>query len=208
MLVQGGLLLLRKSLQLKAAHFMRCVESELLQELLAKLEQSVRDILLSLIDRPQSQVDVDQLYLPFRFGGIGLQRWTPDSVGVCEAGYLAAAALRQQALQSCSQIVPSTAMQMKSASRVFSRLPGCVFRHLCAALLPLRLCINPVKCKLYCADAAGATETADNLGSQADTLIVIAGTPIGQSDRVLQHVSSRASSTEVAIDKLMDIRLS
>ena len=76
------------------------------------------------------------------------------------------------------------------------------------ALLPLRLRIILVKCKLYCAESAVATDTATNLGCQADTLIVIAGTPIGQSDRVLQHVSSRASSTEVAIDKLMDIRLS
>ena len=96
--VQGRLLLLRKSLQMKTAQFMRCVESDLLQEPLSKLEQSVRDMFLSLIDRQHSQVDVDQLYLPLRFGSVGLQRWTPDSGVVCKAGYLAAAALIQQAL--------------------------------------------------------------------------------------------------------------
>ena len=69
--VQVRLLLLRKSQQLKTAHFMRCVENELLQEPLAKLEQSVRDMFLSLIDRQHSEVDIDQLYLPLRFGGVG-----------------------------------------------------------------------------------------------------------------------------------------
>ena len=96
--VQGRLLLLRKSLQLKTPHFMCCVESELLQEPLAKLEQSGRDMFLTLIDRQQSQVDIDHLYLPLRFEGAGLQRWIPDSGVVCKAGYLAAAALIQQAL--------------------------------------------------------------------------------------------------------------
>ena len=96
--VRGRPLLLRKSLQPKTADFMRCVESELLQEPLAKLEQSVQDMFLSLIDRQHSEVDIDQLYLPLRFGGVGLQRWTPDSGVVCKAGCPAAAALTQQAL--------------------------------------------------------------------------------------------------------------
>lgn len=96
--VQGRLLLLRKSLQLKAVHFLRCVDSDLLQEPLSKLEQSVCDMFLSLIERDLNDVDADQLYLPLRFGGVGLQRWTPESGVVCKAGYLAAAALTQTAL--------------------------------------------------------------------------------------------------------------
>ena len=78
MTVQGKFLILRKSLHLTAAHYIRCVERELLQEPLSKLEKSVRDMFLSLIDRGLSDVDVDQLYLPLRCGGIGLHRWTPE----------------------------------------------------------------------------------------------------------------------------------
>ena len=84
----------------------------------------------------------------------------------------------------------------------------CGLRHLCAALLPLSLRGNPVKCKLYCADAGVALETAANLGCQEDTLIVIPGMPVGQSHRVLEPVASRVASTKAAIDKLMRLPLS
>ena len=80
--MQSRLQLLRKSLLLKTAHFMRCVESELLQE-----HWRVRDMFLFFIDRQQSEVDIDQLYLPC----------------VSKAGYLAAASQKNQLLSSFSR---------------------------------------------------------------------------------------------------------
>jgi hypothetical protein len=81
------------------------------------------------------------------------------------------------------------------------------FRTLRDALLPLRLRINPLKSKLYCADTTVASETAANLGCTATTLLVVAGTPIGAADRVAQYVSDRVSSTQECIDKLLGLPL-
>jgi len=83
-----------------------------------------------------------------------------------------------------------------------------VFRSLCDALAPARLRVNPAKTKVYCADAALATETAANIGCTADTLLVVAGTPIGEQERVQQHVHSCVSATEACIEKLLGLPLS
>lgn len=83
-----------------------------------------------------------------------------------------------------------------------------VFRSLRDELTPLRLRVNPTKCKVYCVDAAAATETAANIGCSAETLLVVAGTPIGQPERVSQYVTSRVVSTEACVDKLLGLPLS
>ena len=83
-----------------------------------------------------------------------------------------------------------------------------VFRSLSAALTPVRLRVNPARTKVFCADAAVAAETAANIGCTAETLIVVAGTPIGEPERVQQHVHSSVSATEACIEKLLGLPLS
>lgn len=51
----------------------------------------------------------------------------------------------------------------------------CVFRRRCTALLPLRPCVHPVKCKLYCAEEAVTKETAakfDEVANKVKGLIM------------------------------------
>lgn len=82
------------------------------------------------------------------------------------------------------------------------------FRSLCTALEPLRLRVNPLKSSLYSSDADLATETAANLGCKAATLLVIAGTPIGDPGRIKAHVHSRVAATEACIDTMLGLPLS
>lgn len=100
---QDKLLLLRKSLQHKVAHFIRCVNRELLLKSLERVEIAVRDAFLTLINRRVVDIDEEQLHLPLRFGGIGLQRWSIDEGIVCDAGLLASAALTTAALADGSE---------------------------------------------------------------------------------------------------------
>jgi hypothetical protein len=70
--VQDKLLLLRKSLQVKLAHLARCVEFDLLQPALLRVEAAVQSALLRLIGRTAADMDIDQLFLPRSVGGVGL----------------------------------------------------------------------------------------------------------------------------------------
>ena len=96
--VQDQLLLLRKSLQVKVCHLARCADFEHIEEALLKSEQAIRQAVLQIIDWQECMLDVDQLLLPLRKGGLGLQCLTAYDGLACKAGYLAAAALTQQAL--------------------------------------------------------------------------------------------------------------
>ena len=71
----------------------------------------------------------------------------------------------------------------------------------------MRLCVN-LQTKVFCADAAVAAGTAANIGCTAKTLIVVAGTPVGEPERVQQHVHSCVSATEACIEKLLGLPLS
>ena len=53
-----------------------------------------------------------------------------------------------------------------------------------------------------------AAETAANIGCTAEPLIVVAGTPIGEPERVQQHLNSCVSDTEACIEKLLGSPLS
>jgi hypothetical protein len=97
--VQDKLLVLRKSLQVKVVHFARCVPFELVESSLLKSEAAVLTAVSSLIGRQEADLDVQQLYLPLREGGLGLLRLTESQGVVSRAGFLAAAALTQKALQ-------------------------------------------------------------------------------------------------------------
>lgn len=83
-----------------------------------------------------------------------------------------------------------------------------VFRHMQEVLAPLGLAVHPAKCKAYCADESVAAETASNVGCLSDTLIVVAGTPIGSAERVQLLASEKVASTEACIDKLLSLPLS
>ena len=101
--VQDRLLLLRKSLQVKCSHLARCCEFKHIQEALHQSEKAVLDAVLNIIDREETMVDIGQLRLPTRKGGIGLQCLTSSSGLVCKTGYIAAAALTQKALSQASE---------------------------------------------------------------------------------------------------------
>jgi hypothetical protein len=94
--VQDKLLLLRKSLQVKLAHFARCVPYELAATALQQTEAAVLASFLALVGRTEADLDVAQLYLPLRKGGVGLLELTAHQGVVSKAGYMAAAALALQ----------------------------------------------------------------------------------------------------------------
>jgi hypothetical protein len=95
---QDKLLLLRKAVQVRMCQFARCVAYEQLQPSLLKTEATVQAAFLQLIGRDSTDVDTEQLHLPTRYGGIGLQHMTVADGITCRAGFLAAASLTQQAL--------------------------------------------------------------------------------------------------------------
>jgi hypothetical protein len=97
--VQDKLLLLRKSLQVKLAHFARCAPYELAASALQQTEAAVLAAFLALIGRKEDDLDIEQLYLPLRKGGVGLLELTAHQGVVSKAGYLAAAALAQSAME-------------------------------------------------------------------------------------------------------------
>lgn len=100
---QDKLLLLRKSLQLKVSHFARCADYEHIQEALHMSEQAVTSAVLDIIDREEAMVDIEQLQLPLKKGGVGVQCLTASNGLVCKAGFIAAAALTQEALSTGSE---------------------------------------------------------------------------------------------------------
>jgi hypothetical protein len=101
--VQDQLLLLRKSLQLKLSHLARCSEFEHIKSALLKVEQAIMAAILQLIGREEHNVDVELIRLPLRLGGVGIQCLTEDEGLVCRAGFIAAAALTQQALATAPE---------------------------------------------------------------------------------------------------------
>ena len=115
--VQDKLLLLRKSLQVKMAHFARCVPYELAESSFQKTESAVLAAFLALVGRKEDDLDVEQLYLPLRKGGVGLLELTAHQGVVSKAGYLAAAALAQSALDGgASAFQPLSADGISSLS--------------------------------------------------------------------------------------------
>jgi hypothetical protein len=96
--VQYQLLPLRKSLQLKLSHLMRCSEFEHMMSALLKVKQAIMAAILQLIRREEHNVDVEQIRLLLRLRGVGIQCLKEDKGLVCRAGFNAAAALTQQAL--------------------------------------------------------------------------------------------------------------
>jgi hypothetical protein len=115
--VQDKLLVLRKSLQVKMAHFVRCVQYDLAEASLHKTEGVVRAAFLSLIGRQEADLDMEQLYLPLCKGGIGLLCLTDGNGVISKAGFLAAAALTQSALEGgASAFQPLSDATAKMAS--------------------------------------------------------------------------------------------
>ena len=105
--VQDQLLVMRKSLQTKVAHFARCGQFDSIQEALLKSEQAISEAILQIIGREEGMVDMEQLQLPTRKGGLGIQCLTAHNGIVCTAGFLAAASLAQQALvNACDSFQP------------------------------------------------------------------------------------------------------
>ena len=104
---QDKLLLLRKSLQVKLAHLARCAEFVDIQEALLKVEQAILKAVLQIIGRDKRMLDIEQLYLPMRKGGLGLLCLTAHNGLVCKAGFVAAAALAQDILsEGCESLQP------------------------------------------------------------------------------------------------------
>jgi hypothetical protein len=77
-----------------------------------------------------------------------------------------------------------------------------MFRSLHDARLPLRLCVTDAKCTVYCAHASVARETAANPACTAADLLIVAGTPIGEPEKVSQYIADSVASTVASIDIL------
>ena len=97
---QDKLLVLRKSVQVKVSHFARCARFDCIKGALGKSEAAIMTATLKLVDRDEAMVDNEQLQLPSRKGGLGLQCLTASDGLTCHAGFLAAAALAQTAMEA------------------------------------------------------------------------------------------------------------
>jgi hypothetical protein len=95
---QDKLLLLRKALQVKMAHLARSTMYEHIAGAFQKSEHAITQAVLQIIGRDESDLDMEQLKLPLRKGGLGIQCLAASNGIVCKAGFLSAAALAQQAL--------------------------------------------------------------------------------------------------------------
>jgi hypothetical protein len=98
---QDQLLLLRRSIQKKLAHLPRCVEYPAIEGPLTQLEDSVEDAVLSLVGCYKETVSEEcrqQLALPLRCGGFGLERFQGNDFKAL-AAYISGAAVAQAALK-------------------------------------------------------------------------------------------------------------
>jgi hypothetical protein len=100
---QDKLLLLRKSLQVKVSHLARCAEYTHIRQALLMVEQAVMQSILQIVGRDESMLDTEQLQLPLRKGGLGLQCLTASDGLACKAGFIAAAALTQEAMATAPE---------------------------------------------------------------------------------------------------------
>jgi hypothetical protein len=75
---QDKLLLLRKSLQVKLSHLARCAEYTHIRQALLMVEQAVLQSILQIVGREEIMLDTEQLQLPLRKGGLGLQCLTAN----------------------------------------------------------------------------------------------------------------------------------
>jgi hypothetical protein len=98
---QDQLLLLRRSLQKKLAHLPRCVEYPAIEGPVTQLEDRVEDAVLSLMGCRKDTVSDEcrqQLALPLRHGGFGLERFQDNELKAL-AAFVAGAAVAQVALK-------------------------------------------------------------------------------------------------------------
>jgi hypothetical protein len=64
------MLLMRKSLQAKVAHYARCGQFHNIQEAFTS-EKAISNAILQIIGRKESMVHMEQLWLPIKKGGLG-----------------------------------------------------------------------------------------------------------------------------------------
>lgn len=141
--LQDKLLLMRKSLQAKVAHFARCGQFDDIRVALVTSEQAITGAMMQIIGREESLVDMEQLRLPTNKGGLGIQCLTEYSGIVCKAGFLAAAALAQQALEKgCDAFQPfkgESAMHMQELWHQVSTACTCKDACMCQHMEPVTL---------------------------------------------------------------------
>ena len=97
--LQDKQLILRFSLQEKLSHLARCAEFQHISESLTRTERKILDSVYTLIGAEPDPLSTAQLRLPLRLGGIGLRHLTDHDGLACKAGYLAAAALTEKAME-------------------------------------------------------------------------------------------------------------
>jgi hypothetical protein len=100
-------------MQAKVAYYARCGQCQNMQEALLTSEDAIFKAILQIIGREESMVDMEQLWLPTKRGGLGIQPLTAIDGIVCKAGYLAAATLAQKALAKA----PESFQHFKGESR-------------------------------------------------------------------------------------------
>jgi len=114
---QIKLALLRKSLQMKVSHLARCAPFPLIQPALQKSEEAVLKSVMQIMGRQEEQVDVEQMRLPLRLGGLGLQHLTASDGLTCRAAFLSAAALTQTAMREGDESLQPFTGRFAAAAR-------------------------------------------------------------------------------------------
>ena len=107
---QEQLLLLRKSLQVKFSHLARCAEYEDIKDALLMVQQAVRQAILQRLGRDENMLDIYQLTLPLRKGGLGLQCLTSQDGLECNVS------LQQRRTQEALATAPESMQPFKGES--------------------------------------------------------------------------------------------
>jgi hypothetical protein len=101
---QDKLLLLRRSLQLKILHLSRVAHKSDVQDAIRKVEGSIVDGILHIMKCSDAHVNVAQITLPRRLGGLGVHLMTDSDGAACDAAFLSAAALTRAAVRGGSEL--------------------------------------------------------------------------------------------------------
>jgi hypothetical protein len=134
---------MRESLQAKVAHFARCGEYPNIQQALTTSGNAISNAILQITSRDESMLDIEQLWLPTKKGGLGIQHLAALDAVVCKSGFLSAAALAQQALaQACDSFQPFkrvSGQQMEQLWHSLSNICTCKGACICYQMQAISL---------------------------------------------------------------------
>jgi len=102
---QSRFLILSKSLQHKIRHLARCIPLADLYPHLQHSQWLIWLTFLKCIQRKAHEVDIDQIVLPLRLGGMGLSDLLAEDGVICKAAFISASAQTAVAFQDASPLM-------------------------------------------------------------------------------------------------------